>query len=124
MTAERRAAIAAPSRKSGKARPKARARPGSGVIVLPAECTLQNLDALKERLVRKAQRRSAVTLDAGEVRRVDAAALQLLVAFVRDRRARGLATEWRAIADTLTDAARRLALHGSLDLSATAAVRS
>jgi ABC-type transporter Mla MlaB component len=120
MTAKRKTTAGTSSRKPGKARPKTSARPPSGVIALVGEYTLQNLDALRAQLVKEAQRRNAVTLDAGEVR-VDAAALQLVLAFVRDRKARGLATEWRAIAEPLSDAARRLGLHGSLELSVTGA---
>jgi phospholipid transport system transporter-binding protein len=120
MTAKRKTAARPPPRMPAKARPKTSARPASGAIALSGECTLQNLEALKARLAKEAQRRT-VALDAGELRRVDAAALQLVLAFVRDRKARGLATEWRAIAEPLSDAARRLGLHGSLELSVTGA---
>ena len=38
-----------------------------------------------------------VTLDGTAVERIDTAALQLLAAFVRDRRLAGAALQWRAV---------------------------
>jgi anti-anti-sigma regulatory factor len=51
-----------------------------------------------------------VVLDAGQVERVDAAAIQVLVAFVRAARAAGLKPRWHAVSDAVREAASLLGL--------------
>lgn len=112
-----------PARKSGRgrsARGPAAARVKavkSGVLALNAECTLAEAEALKTGLAALLDEPATVTLDAGAVQRVDTAALQLLAAFVRDRRLGGLATHWRACSPAMESAARLLGMDAMLSLS-------
>jgi anti-anti-sigma regulatory factor len=53
---------------------------------LPAECTLADAETLKMRLAALLKSVQPVTVDVGEVRRIDTASMQLLAAFARDRR--------------------------------------
>lgn len=57
-----------------------------------------------------------LSLDAGAVARVHSAALQVLAAFTRDRRAAGHETKWRAPSTVLLAAARQLALMPHLQI--------
>lgn len=79
-----------------------------------AECTLAEAEPLKTALIGLLDEPEAVTLDAGAVQRVDTAALQLLAAFVRDRRLLGRETQWRGADQTLQPAARLLGMDGML----------
>lgn len=58
-------------------------------------------------------------LDAGEVRRIHTAAVQVLCAFVTARRQEGKRTEFEACNDTFRDAARLLGVSDTLGLAAT-----
>ncbi len=58
----------------------------------------------------------SVVLEAGALARVDAAGLQLLAAFVRTARARGVRVEWRSPTPALREATRRLGLGPALRL--------
>jgi anti-anti-sigma regulatory factor len=63
--------------------------PRSEVIALPADCTLRNLGALRERLCEITEDVRNVTLDLRQLERFDTATLQLIAAFTRDQGARG-----------------------------------
>ena len=86
----------------------------SGAITLPAECTTADAAELKGRLLKLIAHPSTVTLDSGSVKRVDTATLQMLTAFVRDRRAEGLAVEWSGEGAALKHAAGLLGLSSLL----------
>ncbi|MBV2208192.1 MAG: STAS domain-containing protein [Thermomonas sp.] len=58
-------------------------------------------------------------LSGADVRRVHTAGLQLLHAFIRDRKARGHTTTITLASPTLIDAARQLALASSLGVDST-----
>jgi len=85
-----------------------------GVFELPAECTTADAGALKARLLKLIAHPSTVTLDRGSVQRVDTATLQMLAAFVRDRRAEGLAVEWSGDGAAFKNAASLLGLSSLL----------
>jgi anti-anti-sigma regulatory factor len=84
------------------------------LVELPAECTTADAGALKDRLMKLIAHPGAVTLDRGSVQRVDTATLQMLAAFVRDRRAEGLAVEWSGEAAAFKNAASTLGLSSLL----------
>ncbi|MHB1871565.1 MAG: STAS domain-containing protein [Steroidobacteraceae bacterium] len=88
-----------------------------GPIVLEAECTLAGAARLRDVLCARLPQPGVVVLDATAVARVDTAALQLLAAFVRDRRLAGGPVEWRAVSEELTDAARVLGMDTMLAIS-------
>ncbi len=103
----RQAAVAAAPRGKSKRR---------NPLVLQAECTLGNGVELKSALCALLAHEGPVTLDAAAVERIDTAALQLLAAFVRDRRLAGAALQWRAVSPALHSAARLLGMDTMLAL--------
>lgn len=97
------------------ASPRRRARE-DGSLVLEAECTVAVADTLKSQLARRLDEPEPVTVDVSAVQRIDTAGLQLLAAFVRDRRTAGRAVQWRGRASALETAAGVLGLHHMLEL--------
>lgn len=113
---------AAPPRKAaarGKpasAKPPRRRVPRDGSLTLAAECTVAEADSLKSELARRLDESEPVTVDVSALQRIDTAALQLLAAFVRDRRTAGRAVTWRGRAAALETAAGLLGLNDMLEL--------
>lgn len=109
------------SRKRGSARGRpavARGKPARtapSALTLTAECTVAEADAFQAQLARRLQEPGAVTVDVSELQRIDTAGLQLLAAFVRDRRTAGRAVEWRGRAAALETAASLLGLNDMLE---------
>lgn len=87
------------------------------MLVLQADCTLAEADSLQAALTGLLEEPRTVTLDAGAVQRIDTAALQLLAAFVRDRRLAGRIVGWREAERTLEPAARLLGMSDMLGLA-------
>lgn len=85
-------------------------------LALAAECTLAEADSLKADLMRLLVDSRAVSLDVSELQRIDTAGLQLLAAFVRDRRTAGRRTQWLGQAPALEAAADLLGLRSMLEL--------
>jgi ABC-type transporter Mla MlaB component len=102
-------------RKAAAARPQSRPRE-VGSLALAADCTVAEMDALKSALTRHLDESGPITLDVSALQRIDTAGLQLLAAFVRDRRTAGRAVAWRGRAPSLEAAARLLGLHQMLEL--------
>ena len=108
-----------PPKRSTKPRRPAAARaqaPRVPALMLTAECTVAEADSLKAGLTRLVNEARTVTLDVSALQRIDTAGLQLLAAFVRDRRAIARAVEWRGRAPALDTAADLLGLRGMLQL--------
>lgn len=108
-----------PVRKRARSRPAKRAgkrRHADGALLLAAECTVAEAEALKSELGRRLQAAQPVTLDVSALQRIDTAGLQLLAAFIRDRRTAGRAVVWRGRAAALEAAAGLLGLHDMLEL--------
>jgi anti-anti-sigma regulatory factor len=95
----------------------AQAGAGPTVVVLPPDCRMAALPALKAEL-EGASAADAVVLDGQPVERVDTAALQLLALFCRERNARGGTLAWRDASDVLNEAAGLLGLAQILELPA------
>jgi anti-anti-sigma regulatory factor len=89
-----------------------------GVLRLPAQCTIRDAAQLLAQLLVHIERAAPVYIDASQVERVDTAALQLLVVFLRDRKAEQRAVVWLDCSDAMVRAARTLGLAGALSLSA------
>ena len=111
--------MSAPSKLSSAATigPTAAIKP-DGVLRLPPQCTIRDASQLLGNLLLHIERTSPVYIDAAQVERVDTAALQLLVAFLRDRKAEQRAVIWLDCSDAMIRAARTLGLAGALSLSA------
>ncbi len=86
-------------------------------VVLPSHCTVKDAAALKESLVAQLDA-AAVRLDASNVERIDTSSMQVLCAFVRDRRAQGRDVEWIKAPGALHAAARLLGVTALLNLPA------
>lgn len=104
-----------PARASSTARTKGKSASRSRLI-LPSDCTAGHAERLKRDLCAVLKRRSAVTLDAAAVERIDTVSLQLLVAFVRDRRLEDRTVAWHGVSDVLNSAARLLGMDSMLSL--------
>jgi ABC-type transporter Mla MlaB component len=105
----RTAKAVAPKRKAAK--PKA-PKP----VSLPAECVIAAAADLQNVLLERVGDAGNVQLDASAVQRVDTASLQVMAAFVRDRRNDGLSFEWLGVPACLTEAASLLDLTNALGL--------
>ena len=104
------------SAKRRAAKPAAGRGRGDGSLLLAAECTIAQADALKAELGRRLPEAAPVTLDVSALQRIDTSGLQLLAAFVRDRRTAGRTVAWRGQASALTTAAGLLGLRDMLEL--------
>lgn len=94
-------------------------RPATGdapsAVQLGDTLTIEQVAAMHAELGRHLHAKTVV-LEVGHLRRIDAAGLQLLTAFVRAARGRGVTIDWCAPTAALRDGARRLGLDGALDL--------
>ncbi|MGH8299361.1 MAG: STAS domain-containing protein [Steroidobacteraceae bacterium] len=88
-----------------------------GALTLGAECTVAEADSLKAALASRLAGPEPVTVDVSALQRVDTAGLQLLAAFVRDRRTAGRTVQWRGRASALEAAAGLLGLKDMLELA-------
>jgi len=86
------------------------------VIALPDVADISAVGALTEQLRELVTAPEPVVVDASRLQRADAATLQALLAFVRERRPQGLAVHWRGSSAPLSEAARLLGLGDALDL--------
>ncbi len=85
-------------------------------VQLHAALDIAHASKLKTTLDAALEGGKEVTLDAGGVSRVDAAGLQLLLAFVRQCAADGIAVSWSQATETLRDGAAGLGLAQALQL--------
>jgi phospholipid transport system transporter-binding protein len=119
--ARRPAGSGAARRVSAAARGKAAAaesgRREDATLVLAADCTVVQADTLKSELVRRVAQPRPVALDVSALQRIDTAGLQLLAAFVRDRRTAGRAVAWHGRSPALEAAAGLLGLNDMLELA-------
>lgn len=102
--------------KATPAKPTQRRIRDDGSLTLGAECTVAEADGLKSELARRLDESGTVTLDVTALQRIDTAGLQLLAAFVRDRRMAGRTVAWRGRAAALDAAAGLLGLDSTLEL--------
>jgi ABC-type transporter Mla MlaB component len=86
-------------------------------FVLGASCTMREAAAIKTELMKLLKVEESVLLDVRAVERIDTSALQLLCAFVRDRRARRLATRWAGHPQVFSEALQILGLTQMLGFS-------
>ncbi len=103
--------------RSGRIGARSRARSARrDLLTLQDCCTLAEADGLKDALCALAAYPQPVILDAAGVQRVDTAALQLLAAFVRDRRLAGRTVRWQTPSPALAAAVRLLGMSSMLQL--------
>lgn len=123
------AAATKPARRAGGGKAAAKATdsvtsaPAPAVdarIALSAECTLRDAPALQALLINTISPTDTVIIEAGAVQRIDAAALQLLVAFAQREQAAGRRLSWQEPAAELIESSARLGLTEVLGLDAPA----
>lgn len=85
-----------------------KSRDSSTVVKLPAELGIEQAASLRETLVKNLNDARNVALDASEIQRIHAAALQLFCMFCKDRRAAGRDFSWREPSLALRGAATLL----------------
>lgn len=106
------------ARKTG-ARPAARSKAPRSALRVECESSLAIADAgaLKRRLLEALEQGRPITMDVSDVRRVDTAALQVLVAFARTARRDGVAVSWKEPTPELLQAAGLLGLSTELEIA-------
>lgn len=87
-------------------------------LVLEAQCTLREAEALKAALLAAEDSSGDFVIDGAAVERVDTAGLQLLAGFVVRLRLTDRRLAWRAASTPLRDAARQLDLAQAMALDA------
>jgi anti-anti-sigma regulatory factor len=87
------------------------------MYALTASCTVRDSLGLKSALLDLLMDKSPVTIDVRAVERIDTAALQVLCAFVRDRKAAGGNVLWIGCTESFSDAIRLLGLQQVLQLT-------
>jgi chemotaxis protein CheX len=85
-------------------------------LALPAELGTSEADQLKLLLVEAQRSGQPVVLNGEGVKRIGAAALQLLTAFALDERKQGRAPSWQGASDSLRSAAELAGLTQLLSL--------
>ncbi len=89
------------------------------VVALGAELRIGNANALQAMLREALASGDEIILDATDVRSADSAGLQLLYAFVRDSKARGITVSWQMSETILYRDAGLLGLDKALGLKET-----
>lgn len=77
-----------------------------GRVVLGTSCTIHEAAALKAQLIVQLQKEPPLTIDGSAVERVDAAGLQVVVAFAIDCLERNIDYTWSGRSAKLTEAIR------------------
>jgi ABC-type transporter Mla MlaB component len=116
MAAASRVRAAAPARASSKVRVAAKGRTSAaGGARFPADFTIAQADDVKAQLARMLAKPATVTLDLSPIRRIDTAGLQVLTAFIRERRAAGRAVECAGANDAFRVTAQMLGVGAFFD---------
>ena len=108
---------AAVSRKP-KVSAKAARRAQGAVTALAADCTIEHAPGLHKQLARVLANRACVTLDFSAVKRCDTAGLQVLVAFIRERRDAGGELELASLSESFLATAQLLGLRAVFEAGA------
>ena len=94
-----------------------RPRTEDSVISLGDSLTLADVGARHVEWKQTLAAGGPIEIDAGSLKTVDTAALQLLAALAREAQTRGLSLCWRASSDVLRQGAERLGLKAAMRLS-------
>jgi anti-anti-sigma regulatory factor len=84
---------------------------------MTSSCTIKDAADFKITLCAYVDSQLPVVVDVGAIERIDTAALQLLCAFVRDRRERGLGVLWQGHSEALSEAVELLDMKRVLALT-------
>jgi ABC-type transporter Mla MlaB component len=100
-----------PKRRATAPKPKR-----ASVLTLAVDCRVAQISELRAALSRALPRASPVELDGSAVQQIDAASLQLIAAFVRERQSNGRSVAWREGAPIVAQASQRLGLAALLGM--------
>lgn len=95
---------------SGNAEPA----PPAASLTLSSTCTIKDAAALREDLRRLLAEEREVTIELGQLQRIDTATLQVLCAFARDRAERNAKVIWSGETPAWTEAVKLLGAGGLL----------
>jgi anti-anti-sigma regulatory factor len=109
-TTQRPAPTAQRTPQTAKSRPTAASAKAAALAPLADDCTIAQAGALKTRLARALTKPACVTLDLTAVRRLDTAGLQVLAAFIRERRAAGREVQCHGVTESFLLTAELLGL--------------
>jgi anti-anti-sigma regulatory factor len=117
--ASRRAAVSRKPKVSAKpARRAAAAAAAAAVTALGADCTIEHAPGLHLQLAKVLAHRACVTLDFSAVKRCDTAGLQVLVAFIRERREAGRELELASLSESFLATVQLLGLRAVFEAGA------
>lgn len=85
------------------------------LVMLGTHCTIKEAGALHQRLLKCLEQTTPVVLDAGDIDRVDAAGLQLLVGFTVDCMERGIVFSWSGRSKIFEQSVQRLGIGALLE---------
>jgi ABC-type transporter Mla MlaB component len=97
------------AKKSALPRKRAAAARTRGTAV-GADCTIEHAPGLHKQLAKSLADRACVTLDLAAVKRCDTAGMQVLAAFIRERREAGRKVELVGVSDNFLATAQLLGL--------------
>jgi len=91
--------------------------PSAATVTLQANCSVREVIGLRSLLLEVIESATAVIVDVAQLERIDTAALQVLAAFVRDRRNQQREVIWVNVNEALSEAARTLGLFAALGIA-------
>lgn len=89
----------------------------ASILALPAQCLVRDTAQLQQSLLKHVAA-AAVSIDTSAVERIDTAAMQVLLAFVRDRQSQQHVVEWLGLNEVFVDSAQLLGIDKLLGLPA------
>ena len=109
--AGKRAAVARKAQPTAKSAKRARvAAPKNARAAIGAECTIEHAPGLQKQLAKILADRACVTLDFSAVKRCDTAGMQVLAAFIRERREAGRDVELASMSENFLATAKLIGL--------------
>jgi ABC-type transporter Mla MlaB component len=125
VSASKRPAPVAKANKAATASRSSSMRPAKGaaapVATVGTDCTIEHAPGLHKELLKMLAERACVTLDVSAVKRCDTAGLQVLAAFVRERREAGQPFELKGATEAFVGPATLLGLGTLFGLDSQAA---
>ena len=112
---------AKPAKVAAKPGKTARRAKAPAPTALAADCTIEHAPQLQKQLAKVLADRARVTLDFSAVKRCDTAGLQLLAAFIRERREAGGEIELASMPENFLATARLLGLAALFEPAGSAA---
>ena len=117
----RRAAVASKAKADIKPEKRAKAPASGSRAAIGADCTIEHAPALQKQLAKVLADRARVTLDFSAVKRCDTAGMQVLAAFIRERRGAGRDIELAGMSENFLATVKLLGLAALFEPAGSAA---